>query len=702
MKALPGNPHQLGATWDGEAVDFALFSAHATGVELCLFNGPDGPDGPDGSTESHRIRLPECTGDVWHGRVPGLGPGQLYGYRVHGPWAPAEGHLFNPSKLLVDPYARALHGALRWDVALLGHDPANPDSPNTKDSADFVPRSVVVDPTANRTDIRVPRTPWSRSLIYECHAKGTTIRHPGVPAEARGRFAGLASPAMISHLSDLGVTAVELMPIHHAGVEQHLAERGLVNYWGYATLGFFAPDARFAISSAPAAAVAEFRAMVRAFHEAGIEVILDVVFNHTPEGGPDGPTLSLRGIDNASYYRLNAGDLRTYTDFTGTGNTLNTNHPRVRQLVLDSLRYWAQDMHVDGFRFDLAPAIARDHGEFNPLDRFFEIVRQDPVLSRVKLVAEPWDLGPGGYRLGGFPLGWSEWNDRFRDVSRRFWRGDAGQLGELASRLSGSSDLFPGDRGPTASINYVCSHDGFTLKDLVSHSHKHNEANGEGSRDGSHDESHNWGVEGPSHNRRVVRMRERARRNLTATLALAYGVPMWLGGDEIGRTQGGNNNAYCQDNETSWLDWRLDAADEEFLHFVRHCFALRRRNAVFRRRSHLHGSATELAKWLREDGSPMRPSDWTDPEARSLGLFLDRRSGEPKDEVGNAQDGHSVLLLLNGEPRTRSFRLLEPGPGSFWSEVLNTACPHAIRRVRGPHARLAPHSLVVLELREES
>ncbi len=696
MQVLPGTPERLGAHWDEEGVDFALFSAHATRVELCLF------EGAQGEVEVRRLDLPERSGDVFHGRVPGLAPGQLYGYRVHGPWAPDEGHRFNPSKLLIDPYARALHGTPRWSDALLGHASSDPESPSLVDSAPWVPRSVIVDPRYDWGGDHPLRTPWSRSLIYECHVKGATALHPDVPVGVRGSFAGLASPPLIAHLASLGVTAVELLPVHQSASEQHLMERGFRNYWGYATLGFFAPDLRFSSSSEKAAAVAEFRAMVRAFHQAGIEVILDVVYNHSPEGGPLGPTLSLRGIDNASYYRLADEDPGRYSDFTGTGNTLNASHPRVRQLILDSLRYWVEEMHVDGFRFDLATAVARDPVAFAGRGRLFETIRQDPLLSRVKLIAEPWDLGPEGYRLGGFPLGWSEWNDRFRDVSRRFWRGDGGQLGEFASRLSGSSDLFRGDRGPVASINYVCSHDGFTLRDLVSYSHKHNEANGESGRDGPHDESHNWGVEGPSSSRRVLKARERARRNLTATLALASGVPMWLAGDELGRSQGGNNNAYCQDNEISWVDWRLGEGDADFLAFVRTCFALRRENAVFRRRHHLDGAGSRQARWLRQDGSPLRPDDWSRAEARSLALRLDASSAEPADERGEAQQARTVLLLLNGEARTRSFRLIEPGSGHFWRELLNTACRSGQGRVRGDHVRLAAHSLVLMQLERES
>jgi glycogen operon protein len=696
MHVLPGDPHRLGATWDGEAVNFSLFSANATRVELCLF------DDADDAHESRRVELPACTGDVWHGRIAGVGPGQLYGYRGHGPWAPEEGHRFNPSKLLIDPYARALHRPLFWDESLLGHDPKDPDSPSSEDSSPCVPRGVVIESHHDWGGDRPPRIPWSQSLLYECHTKGTTMRHPEVPPNDRGRFAGLAAPSVVAHLKALGVTAVELLPVHHAGTEEHLARKGLSNYWGYATLGFFAPDARFARSGAPAAAVNEFRAMVRALHDAGIEVILDVVYNHTPEGGPLGPTISLRGIDNASYYRLQEGDARAYRDFTGTGHTVDTSHPRVRQLVLDSLRYWVEEMHVDGFRFDLAPAIARDHGNFDPDDRFFDIVRQDPALSRVKLIAEPWDLGPDGYRLGGFPQGWSEWNDRFRDVARRFWRGDAGQVGEFASRLSGSSDLFHGERGPHASVNYVCSHDGFTMRDLVSYAHKHNEDNGEGGRDGPHEDSHNWGVEGPSRSRRVVRMRDRTRRNLTATLALACGVPMWLGGDELGRSQKGNNNAYCQDNELSWTDWTLDESDAEFLDFVRYCFSLRRGNAAFSRRRHLATNESDALEWLRPDGSPMEDADWENAETRALALRIDEKSVDREDHRGQPLELRTALLAFNADSHTHTFRLPTPQPGHVWHEVLNTACPHGDFRPRKDQVRLAPHSLVLLEEKDEA
>ncbi len=692
MHTRPGHSRPLGAHWDGEGVNFALFSAHATRVELCLFD--------EGGNETDRFELPERTGDVWHGKLPGLAPGQLYGYRVDGPWAPNRGHRFNSRKLLIDPYARALHGSIRWNVALFGHDTQDPEEPSRLDSAPFMPRCVVVEPEYDWRGDQPPSIAWSRTLIYECHVKGTTIKHPEVAEDARGRYAGLVSPAVINHLKELGVTAVELMPVHHAGIEEHLARSGLTNYWGYATIGFFAPDTRFATGNQPGGVVAEFRDMVRAFHDAGIEVILDVVYNHTPEGGPMGPTFSFRGIDNASYYRLNPADAGRYLDFSGTGHTINTQHPRIRQLVVDSLRYWAQEMHVDGFRFDLAPAIARPHYEFDPAARIFELIEQDPVLSGKKLIAEPWDLGPDGYRLSGFPLGWSEWNDRYRDVIRRYWRGDTGQVGEFASRIAGSSDIFGASRGPTASVNYVCSHDGFTLRDLVSYSRKHNDANGESGRDGPNEESHNWGTEGPSRDRRIVRTRERMRRNFVATLALSNGIPMWLGGDEVGRTQNGNNNPYCQDNETSWTDWELGPADKEFLDFVKRCFELRRGNAVFRRRQHLDDADSLTVRWLRPDGEDMLPTDWNNPQIRSLAAHLDARSVLATDEEGEPQTAHTVFLMFNGEARNRTFKVFNHGPGFCWTEVLNTACPHDPRAVREPEVRLAPHSLVLLQLEE--
>jgi glycogen operon protein len=695
VRVAPGRPAPLGAHWDGEGVDFALFSEHATGVELCLFE-------PGAPLESERIVLPSRTGDVWHGRVYGIAPGQRYGYRVHGPWAPAAGHRFNPRKLLVDPYARAIAGSLAWNDALFGHDPAHPEKPDARDSAPCVPRCLVVDARFDWGDDRPPRTPWSKSVLYECHVKGMTQRHPGVHEADRGRFQGLAAPAVVEHLERLGVTALSLLPIHHASVDLHLAQLGLPNYWGYNTLGWFAPDARFA-SRPDGAQVVECKRMVRALHQAGFEVLIDVVFNHTPEGPPHGPTLSLRGIDNASYYRLAPGNPAEYVDASGCGNTPNTSHPRVLQLVLDSLRHWVSEYHVDGFRFDLAPAIARDPDAFQRFGRFFEIVRQDPTLARVKLVAEPWDLGPGGYQLGQFPIGWREWNDRYRDAVRRTWRGDPDQLAELATRIAGSSDVFDAARGPLASVNYVACHDGMTLRDLTSYAKKHNEANGEQGRDGPLEDSKGWGAEGPTQSLRVRKLRDRARRNLIATLAVSQGVPMLSHGDELGRTQRGNNNAYCQDNELTWVDWSPAEDDAAFLAFVRDALALRRDNAVFRCRRFFpdaaHAAERPTVRWLRPDGAPLAAADWQSGALPAVALWLPREVADLVDEAGRAQAAESVLLLMNPDAHAHVFRLPDPPPGSAWHERLNTACGTR-RKLDAESIETAPWSLVVLAARE--
>ncbi len=699
MRVLPGAPAPLGVhsrvDEHGPGVDVAVCSAHATRIELCLF------DASDATAESARIPLPERSGDVWHGRILGLRPGQLYGLRAHGPWDPAAGHRFDPSKLLVDPYARAIAGPVVWNAALLGRDPVSPDA---VDTAPWMPKCLIVDPAYDWQDDAPPQTPWSRTVLYECHVKGMTMQHPGVPPEHRGRYLGLAAEPVIEHLLGLGVTALELLPIQHHAIDAHLARLGLPNYWGYMTLGFFAPDARFA-SGALGQQIAEFREMVKRLHRAGLEVILDVVYNHTPEGGHDGPTLSLRGLDNAVYYRLRPDALGEYLDFSGCGNSLDTTQPRALQLVLDSLRYWVREMHVDGFRFDLASVLARDPVAFQPSARFFEWIRQDPTLRGVKLIAEPWDLGPEGWQLGRFPVGWSEWNDRFRDAARRFWRGDEGQLPELASRLSGSSDFFAPDRPPQASINFVVAHDGMTLRDLVTYAHKHNEANGEENRDGGHDESHNWGTEGPSPVRRVRALRERARRNLLATLVLSQGVPMLSHGDELGRTQRGNNNAYCQDNELTWIDW--DPADEDraFHAYVRRILSLRRHNAVWRRWRFFAGEPLgpelpEDVRWLRPDAKPMTAEDWQDPQRRVLALWIPAEAADPVDERGRAQAAETVLLLLNGNRHVHAFTLPRPsGPGA-WQQLVDTAGPDRERRFR-PEARVrvAPHGLVVLAWR---
>lgn len=688
--ARAGRAEPLGAHWDGRGVSFALFSANATSVELCLFDSPETP------TESRRIELPGQTDDVWHAYVEGLAPGQLYGYRVHGPWAPDQGHLFNPAKLLVDPYARALCGPLRWNEALRSYRPGHTDEPDQADSAPFVPRCVVTAGAGDHTMVPGPAVPQSRTIVYECHVKGATVLHPKIPRDHQGRYLGIASREFIDHLLDLGVTTVELMPVQHATQDEHLFGRNLPNYWGYSTLGFFAPDHRFATNDR-GQQVEEFRQMVNGLHTAGLEVLLDVVLNHTPEGGPGGPTLSLRGIDNASYYRLHGDDPSQYEDFTGCGNTLDASHPRVRQLFLDNLRYWAGELGVDGFRFDLAPVLAREPFHFNGSARLFEMIRQDPLLSRCKLVAEPWDLGPEGYRLGGFPSGWTEWNDRFRDGTRRFWHGFEAQLPDFSSRIFGSRDIFPAPHreGP-ASTNYVCSHDGFCLEDLVSYNRKHNQANREGGRDGPHDESYNWGVEGPSRDPMVRQMRERGKRNLTLTLFLSQGTPMWLAGDELSRTQQGNNNPYCQDNEISWFDWDLSGRREAFLAFVKQCIALRKGNAVFRRR-HFEANDEHGIAWLRPDGAPMRPEDWTDPEHSALMLLLDASVAEEVDEYGSPQEARTIVWLINGGPRQQWFALPLPPHGENWIERVNTAYDGDERRPRARKLRLAPYSSCLLE-----
>jgi glycogen operon protein len=701
MRTRPGAPHPLGATWDGQGVNFALFSEHATGVDLCLF------ESATSATESIRIPMKERSHRVWHVYLPDAMPGQLYGYRVHGPFAPEQGHRFNPHKLLIDPYAKAIAGEIRCEDEAFGYPLATPDDLvlGTVDSAAVVPKSVVVEPSFTWGDDRPPRVPWSRTIVYECHVGGLSRLHPEVPGHLRGTYLGLCSDAIIDHLRSLSVTTVELLPVQHGLSERRLTDSGLINYWGYNTVGFFAPDPRFATGAA-GQQVTEFKTMVKTLHRAGLEVILDVVYNHTGEGSHLGPTVCFRGVDNRSYYRLDAHDQRRYVDYTGCGNSLNTLHPRTLQLVLDSLRYWVEEMHVDGFRFDLATTLARDPYEFDAFSRFFAMVAQDPTLSRVKLIAEPWDLGPGGYRLGGFPPGWAEWNARYRDCVRRFWRGDEGQVPELASRLSGSSDIFHGggDRGPFASINFVTCHDGFTLEDLVSYDHKHNDANLEDNRDGTNENySKNWGAEGETTSAPVARMRERMRKNFLATLAFSQGVPMLSHGDEFARTQRGNNNAYCQDNVISWLDWEIGPAEEELLEFTREVLAITRKNPVFRRRRFFSGGpvgdgAAKDVSWVRPGGGEMTLEDWSDPKTQWLGMLIHGEASDDVDERGRPNRGQTLLLLLNASNRAQHYALPKLDERGHWQEAANTAqsAGRAPRRVPRTGVNVAPHSLVLL------
>ena len=700
MRTWPGSPSPLGATWDGEGTNFALRAEHATSVELCLF------DDPADAKPCAAVPLHERTDQVWHVYSPDVRPGAWYGYRVDGPYAPAEGHRFNPDKLLVDPYAKALSGELRWDDSVFGYavggDPEK-GARDKRDDAALVPKSLVVEPAFSWGDDRRPATSWNRTVIYECHVRGMTVRHPGVPDALRGTFLGLSCEPILQHLTSLGVTALELLPVHQFVSERHLVETGRANYWGYNPLAYFAPHSGYATS--PEAAVGEFKSMVKTLHRAGIEVILDVVYNHTAEGDQRGPTLSLRGIDNAAYYRLRPDDLRYYVDDTGTGNTLNLAEPVTLSLVVDSLRYWVTEMHVDGFRFDLAPALTRDGVTGSRSNPFLDVVRQDPVLSRVKLIAEPWDLGPDGYQIGRFPLGWAEWNGPYRDCVRRFWRGDAGQVPELASRLSASSDIYePSGRRTYASVNFVTCHDGFTLADLVSYAHKHNENNGDDNRDGRDEEfSANWGVEGPTESVAVQRLRSRMQRNLLTTLLFSQGVRMLQGGDEIGRTQGGNNNAYCQDNEVTWLDW--EHPDHSLLEFTRHLLQIFHANPVLRRREFFRGrpagaEAIKDAAWLRPDGDEMTEADWADPENRILAMLVNGRATDEVDERGHPAYGDTLLLLMNAGARSRLFSLPRLERRGAWEELVNTTRP-GTRMAKKPTVNLTTRSCILLRYNED-
>ncbi|MDP9121489.1 MAG: glycogen debranching protein GlgX [Acidobacteriota bacterium] len=677
MKIYPGNAYPLGATYDGAGTNFSLFSEVAERVVLCLF---------DSSGEETQVELPEVTAYCWHGYLPNVGPGQRYGYRVAGLWAPAEGHRCNFRKLLLDPYAKAVEGEVDWHEAVFPYHFADPEGgPNELDSAPFVPRSVVVNPFFDWDNDRPPRVPVHETVIYEAHVKGFTARHPEVPAELRGTYAGLAHKAAIEHWKRLGVTSIELMPVHQFIQDKRLLDQGLRNYWGYNSIGYLAPHNAYSAArrdgGPPGAQVQEWKQMVKTLHASGLEVILDVVYNHTAEGNHLGPVLSMKGIDNAAYYRLMPEERRYYLDYTGTGNSLNMRHPHVLQIIMDSLRYWVQEMHVDGFRFDLAATLARELHDVDRLSAFFDIVQQDPVIRQVKLIAEPWDVGEGGYQVGNFPPLWSEWNGKYRDAVRDYWRGENQTLGDFANRFTGSSDLYATTgRRPSASINFVTAHDGFTLADLVSYNDKHNEANGEGNRDGeSHNRSWNCGAEGPVDDPEVTALRRRQQRNFLSTLLLSQGVPMLLGGDEIGRTQRGNNNAYCQDNEVSWFEW--EAADQELLGFTARLVALRREHPVFRRRGwfhgrRLHGEGVEDLGWFKPDGEEMGEADWREGFAKTLGVFLNGAVISNLDRQGDPVLGDSFYVLFNAFHEPIGFRLpARPDRGGTWVKVLDTADP---------------------------
>ena len=671
---LPGSHSPLGALWDGTGTNFALWSAGASAVDFCLFD----PDGTE-----HRQRLEETTHQVWHGRLPGVGPGQRYGYRVHGPYDPQVGHRYNPEKLLLDPYTRAVDGGLTLHPALFGYADGAVDTPlpDPHDSAPYVPRGVVVQNPFPWDGDRPLRTSWSDTVIYEVHVKGATAQHPDVPPQLRGTYAGLAHPAFVAHLKSLGVTAVELLPVHHFVSEPHLLRRGLTNYWGYNTLGFFAPHAAYSSSGSGGGQVTEFKTMVKQLHAAGIEVILDVVYNHTAEGDHTGPTLAFKGIDNPGYYRLDGGNRARYTDYTGTGNTLDVRRPAVLALLMDSLRYWVTEMHVDGFRFDLASALARSMHDVDRLSAFFDVVHQDPVVSNVKLIAEPWDVGPGGYQVGNFPPPWTEWNGKYRDTVRDVWSGARVGVRDLAYRLTGSSDLYRSDgRRPFASINFVTAHDGFTLTDLVTYEHKRNEANGEDNRDGeNHNRNWNCGVEGPSTDPEIEALRARQIRNHLATLLLSTGVPMLTAGDELGRTQQGNNNAYCQDNEISWIDWK--AVDEDLLAFVSRLVRVRRSSPVLRQEAFFEGheipgsGGTRDLAWFAPDGGQLSTADWYDSGLQTLGMYLDGRGIRHRDEHGRPVVDDCYLVQLHAGPDPLTVQL----PGPPWAEgyelVLSTEYP---------------------------
>ncbi len=684
---LPGKPYPQGATWDGTGVNFSVYSEKATSVELCLFDEVN-------SKASECVMIRECTGYAWHCFLPGVKLGQLYGYRMHGPYNPPNGDRCNPAKLLIDPYAKALAGRLNWDAPVFGYklgDPGEDLSFDEQDDAWGVPKSVVTTSHFDWENDRPPSVPVHDSVLYELHVKGFTAQHPEIPEELRGTYAGVAHPVAVEYLRKLGITAVELMPVHEFIDDKHLLDRGLRNYWGYNSINFFSPDARYCSSGDRGEQIGEFKNMVKALHRAGIEVILDVVYNHTAEGNHLGPTLSFKGIDNSTYYRLVNDNARYYMDYTGTGNTLNVRHPQVLKLIMDSLRYWVQEMHVDGFRFDLASALARELHDVDRLSAFFDIINQDPVISQVKLIAEPWDVGEGGYQVGKFPPLWAEWNGRYRDVVRRYWKGDDGQLAELGYRLTGSSDLYQRDgRHPSASINFVTAHDGFTLNDLLSYDGKHNEANGEDGRDGTNDNhSFNYGVEGPTDNAEIIETRERQKRNLLLTLLCSQGVPMICGGDEIGRTQGGNNNAYAQDNPVSWFNWNLDDRAKSLYAFTAKLVEMRRQHPNLHRRKFFQdrgispgetpdrdvdGRHEKDIVWLRPDGNEMAPEEWHAGWVRCIGLRLNGRTLDDVNGMGEPIRDETYLILLN--PHTEPIRFYMPSEeGTAWEVAIDSAQP---------------------------
>ncbi|MFF2997826.1 glycogen debranching protein GlgX [Streptomyces sp. NPDC057950] len=697
MRTWTGRPYPLGASYDGEGTNFALFTEAAERVDLVLVDD-------DGA--SRTVTMTEVDGYVWHCRLPDVGPGRRYGYRVHGPWDPDAGHRCNPAKLLLDPYAKAVDGQIDNDASLYERAA---DGPDPADSAGHTMLGVVTDPAFDWGEDRPPLRPYAETVIYEAHVRGLTRTHPDVPAELRGTYAGLAHPAVVGHLTSLGVTAVELMPVHQFTQDGFLRDRGLSNYWGYNTIGFFAPHHAYAAHGTRGEQVTEFKSMVKALHAAGLEVILDVVYNHTAEGNENGPTLSFRGIDNASYYRLVEGDAAHYYDTTGTGNSLLTRHPNVLQLIMDSLRYWVTEMHVDGFRFDLAATLARQFHDVDRLSAFFDLIQQDPVVGRVKLIAEPWDLGDGGYQVGNFPPLWSEWNGKYRDAVRDFWRSGDHTLGEFASRLTGSADLYQHDRRrPRAGINFVTAHDGFTLRDLVSYDDKHNEANGEGNRDGeSVNRSWNCGAEGPTDDEAILELRARQQRNLLATLLLSQGIPMLAHGDELGRTQRGNNNAYCQDSELSWIDWRLDDEQRELIEFTRRAVALRAAHPVLRRRRFFLGDTATHERqplpdlvWLRPDAREMTEADWRRADAHALAVFLNGDAIAEPDPYGGPVVDDSFLLLLNSYWEPVVFRLPGAEYGERWTARIDTADPADLpderERKADTDVRLEARSLLLL------